>query len=97
MVGSPLYMSPEQITEDYITHQSDLFSLGVVMYELLTGKHPFAADNFSRLIHRIVNDTPYPLNEYRRDIPHALEKIVSRVLEKDRGRRYGMGGILPWI
>jgi serine/threonine protein kinase len=94
MVGSPLYMSPEQITEDYITHQSDLFSLGVVMYELLTGKHPFAADNFSRLIHRIVNDTPYPLNEYRRDIPHALEKIVSRVLEKDRGRRYGMGGDL---
>ena len=49
-VGSPRYMSPEQVQEDQVTNQTDLFSLGIVMYEMLTGKHPFVADSFSRLI-----------------------------------------------
>jgi eukaryotic-like serine/threonine-protein kinase len=84
-------MSPEQITEDYITYQSDLFSLGVVMYELLTGRHPFAADNFSRLIHRIINEAQPPLHENRRDIPQALERIVCKSLQKDCAQRYGRG------
>ncbi len=91
MVGSPLYMSPEQITEDCITYQSDLFSLGVVMYELLTGRHPFTADNFSRLIHRIANEAPPPLNQYRDAIPEALERIVCKTLEKDCAQRYSRG------
>ena len=67
-VGSPRYMSPEQVQEDVITNQTDLFSLGIVMYELLTGKHPFAADSFSRLIHMIINETHPPLSTHRSDV-----------------------------
>ena len=90
-VGSPRYMSPEQVQEDTITNQTDLFSLGVVMYELLTGKHPFYADGFSRLIHKIINEKHPPLRNYRSDVPEILEMIVHHALEKDINKRYKMG------
>ncbi len=91
MMGSPRYMSPEQLKEDFITGQSDLFSLGIVMYELLTGKHPFVADNFSRLVNRILNEEPMPLRDVRQDIPESLQAIVNRALQKDIKNRYSMG------
>ncbi len=91
MVGSPRYMSPEQVCEDYVTNQTDIFSLGLIMYELLTGKHPFAADNFSRLVNRIMNDAPTPLKEIRTDVPDYLNDIVMKALAKDRTQRYAMG------
>ena len=90
-VGSPRYMSPEQAQEDMITNQTDLFSLGIVMYELLTGKHPFAADGFSRLIYKITNEPPPPLKTYRKDVPEILEKIIHHVLQKNPEKRYKMG------
>lgn len=90
-VGSPRYMSPEQVQEDTITNQTDLFSLGIVMYELLTGKHPFIADSFSRLIHKIINEKHPPLNTYRSDLPDILEKIVYHALQKNQEKRYKMG------
>ncbi len=90
-VGSPRYMSPEQVQEDTITNQTDLFSLGIVMYELLTGNHPFAADGFSRLIHKIINENPPALKTYRADIPDILEKIIYHSLQKLPPRRYKMG------
>ncbi len=90
-VGSPRYMSPEQVQEDNITNQTDLFSLGIVMYELLTGKHPFMAESFSRLIHMIINEKPPPMRTYRGDIPEILEKIVYHALQKSKERRYKMG------
>jgi serine/threonine protein kinase len=64
-IGSPLYMSPEQVKDDTITNQTDIFSLGVVMYELLTGRHPFAADNLPAIAHRITEKIPTPLLEMR--------------------------------
>lgn len=91
MMGSPRYMSPEQLREDDITNQSDLFSLGIVMYELLTGKHPFAADNFSRLVARILNEDPLPVSEVRTEIPKALEQVVMKAMQKDVKDRYSMG------
>jgi len=91
MMGSPKYMSPEQLKEDSITNQSDLFSLGIVMYELLTGKHPFPADNFSRLVTKILNDEPTPLKELRTDIPQVLEDIVKKAMQKEVKNRYSMG------
>ena len=91
MMGSPRYMSPEQLKEDFITGQSDLFSLGIVMYELLAGKHPFIADNFSRLVNRILNEEPVPLRDVRQDIPESLQEIVNRALQKDIKNRYSMG------
>jgi serine/threonine protein kinase len=90
-VGSPRYMSPEQVQEDNITNQTDLFSLGIVMYELLTGKHPFYADSFSRLIHKIINEKHPPLKTHRHDIPDILEKIVYHALQKNPDKRYKMG------
>ena len=90
-VGSPRYMSPEQAQEDLITNQTDLFSLGIVMYELLTGKHPFAADGFSRLIYKITNESPPPLRDYRTDVPVIFEKIIYHALQKNPQKRYKMG------
>lgn len=91
LVGSPRYMSPEQVTEDYITSQTDIFSLGLIMYELLAGKHPFAADSFSRLVQRIVNEEPADIRQFRTDMPESLVKILNRALAKDRQERYAMG------
>ena len=91
MMGSPRYMSPEQLKEDSITGQSDLFSLGILMYELLAGKHPFAADNFSRLVNKILNEEPVPLRDVRHDIPESLQIIVNKAMQKDSANRYSMG------
>ncbi|MEX2480172.1 MAG: serine/threonine-protein kinase [Gammaproteobacteria bacterium] len=91
MVGSPRYMSPEQVTEDYITSQTDLFSLGIIMYELLTGKHPFAAESFSRLVQRILNEDPPDMREFRSEVPDALVEIVHKAMAKNREERYQMG------
>lgn len=91
LVGSPRYMSPEQINEDFITNQTDLFSLGIVMYELLTGKHPFAADNFSRLVQKILHEEPPAITEFRSDVGDALSNIAKKALSKDPEQRYKMG------
>ncbi len=90
-VGSPRYMSPEQVQEDSLNNQTDLFSLGIVMYEMLTGKHPFAAESFSRLIHMIINEKHPPLRSHRADVPEILEKIIHHALQKDPENRYTMG------
>ncbi len=90
-IGSPRYMSPEQVQEESVSTQTDLFSLGIVMYELLTGKHPFIADSFSRLIHKIINEQQPPLATYRADLPDILERIVHHALQKSQANRYKMG------
>lgn len=90
-VGSPRYMSPEQIQEDTITGQTDLFSLGIIGYEMLTGRHPFGGETFSNLIHRIINEDPTPLSQFRPDLPPVLERIIYRALEKMPERRYRTG------
>ena len=90
-VGSPRYMSPEHIQEDLISSRSDLFSLGIVGYELLTGRHPFGAESFSRLMYRVINEAPTPLSEYRPDLPPAIERILFKLLEKMPERRYSTG------
>ena len=92
--GSPLYMSPEQARDAEITPQSDLFSLGSVFYEMLTGTPPFAAKGLTGLIHKVCNEDPQPLREVRPEIAEQLWPIVRRLLEKDLGRRYRTGGEL---
>ncbi|MDA0823571.1 MAG: serine/threonine-protein kinase [Proteobacteria bacterium] len=91
LVGSPRYMSPEQVNEDFITNQTDLFSLGIVMYELLTGKHPFAADNFSRLVQKILHEEPPEISDFRSDLGDDLARIVKKAMAKVREERYQMG------
>ncbi|RKZ37413.1 MAG: serine/threonine protein kinase [Gammaproteobacteria bacterium] len=87
-VGSPLYMSPEQLKDEPVTNQSDLYALGVVMFELLTGHHPFPASNLPALTQRVLNDAPIALERYRPDVPSSLANIVARALQKDLADRY---------
>lgn len=86
--GTLSYMSPEQVNEEDITPASDLFALGVLLYEMLTGRRPFEGDYEASLIYSIVNDTPKPLEACRSDIPPKLRDIVRRLLQKDVSLRY---------
>jgi eukaryotic-like serine/threonine-protein kinase len=88
IIGSPSYMSPEQVREETITNSSDIFSLGCVMYELLTGEQAFPGDNYFSIMYKIINEDPPPMNELRPDIPEILEKIVRKALSKDIDKRY---------
>ena len=90
-VGSPRYMSPEQVQEDTITNQTDLFSLGIVAYEMFTGHHPFGGESFSSLIHKVINEEPFPMRNFQSTTPEVLEKIVFKALEKSPERRYRTG------
>ena len=93
-IGSPLYMSPEQIRREPLTGQSDLFSLGVIAYLLLTGKHPFEASNFDAIQHRILNTKPAALANFRADIPDVFQRIIDRALSRKLEYRYGTGAVL---
>ncbi len=90
-IGSPLYMSPEQVREEVITNQTDIFSLGVVMYELLTGKHPFAGDSLATIVHRIVHEQPKSVAELRAEVSPLIERILYRALRKSPKTRYKTG------
>ena len=87
-VGSPAYMSPEQVDEQTLTHQTDIYSLGVTMYELLTGKLPFDASNNYSLIYQIMNVEPQPPSKLRPQVPPELDAIVLRAMEKKLPLRY---------
>jgi len=87
-IGSPAYMSPEQVKEQQLTYQTDIFSLGVVMFQLLTGRLPFKAANNYSMIYQIINvESPRPM-EVRPDIPPRIDAIVMRALQKDTTKRY---------
>ena len=87
-VGSPAYMSPEQVQDKELSHQTDIYSLGVVMYQLLTGKLPFVAVNKASLLYQIINIEPLPPSTHRTDIPPELDNVVMRALNKDQHNRH---------
>jgi serine/threonine protein kinase len=91
IAGSPSYMSPEQVQSLEITNRSDLYALGAVMYELLTGFRPFRGSNLSKLLHQIVYATPPPLHKLRKEIPEDLEDVVAKALQKDPAKRFRNG------
>ncbi|HVJ16588.1 MAG TPA: serine/threonine-protein kinase, partial [Polyangiaceae bacterium] len=83
MIGSPLYMAPEQIrSAKDLDARADIWSLGVVLYELLTGKRPFQAETHSAVLAAIVSDPPWPLRALRPDVPPRIEAIIMRCLAK---------------
>jgi len=88
MVGSPAYMSPEQLSGQPLTLQTDIFSLGIVLYQLLTGHLPFDADNHFALIYKIIHNDHPPLRTLRCEIPEELERTVQHAMEKECERRY---------
>jgi len=91
IAGSPSYMSPEQVQSEDLTPASDIYSLGAVLYELLTGFRPFRADNLSKLLHQIVYATPPPIHTYRDDLPEELEHVVAMTMQKDPTKRCASG------
>ena len=91
-MGSPYYMSPEQIQGGTITFHSDMYSLGVVLYELLVGKRPFIAENLQALLDKIVKLDPLPPSEARPGLPKALDAVILRALKKAPEQRYPAWG-----
>ncbi len=87
-VGSPAYMSPEQCQDQPLTLQTDIFSLGVVMYQLLTGSLPFKANNNYSVVFQILNIDPPPPGVFRPEIPNSVDLIVRRMLYKPLDKRY---------
>ncbi len=91
IAGSPSYMSPEQVQAEDLTNRSDIYSLGAVMYELLTGFRPFRAGNLSKLLHQIVYATPQPIHRFREEVTEQIENIVAIALQKEPAKRFANG------
>jgi serine/threonine protein kinase len=88
VMGTVPYMSPEQALGRNVDHRSDLFSLGVVLYEMVTGQSPFAAASTAETLDRILHVEPEPMAAFNDGVPAELENVVRKCLDKDRGRRY---------
>ena len=88
VVGTVPYMSPEQIEGKIVDHRSDVFSLGVLLYEMATGERPFVGESQPALMSAILRDAPPSVAEVRTDLPRHLGRIIGRCLEKDRRDRY---------
>jgi serine/threonine protein kinase len=93
-LGTPAYMSPEQITGGRIDLRSDIFSLGIILYQMLTGERPFAGEITSTIIYRIINEDPIPPRKISLQVPPGFNHIVLKALSKDPTERYQSCGEL---
>ena len=91
VLGTPQYMSPEQAMGEKVDGRSDLFSVGVVLYQSFVGHAPFEATSIVTLAHRIAREDPTPIDKLRRDIPPALRRVVERCLKKQPDKRFQTG------
>jgi TolB-like protein/tetratricopeptide (TPR) repeat protein len=87
VMGTPAYMSPEQIAARPLDHRTDIFSLGVLLYEMATGKRPFEAQSSMELMSAILRDSPPPVTELRAELPADLARVIRRCMEKDPRHR----------
>lgn len=92
MVGSPSYMSPEQVRGDKVDGRTDVFSLGVVMYILLTGKKPFGGGEVPEIVYRIIHEDPPPPSKICPTLPESVDLPVIKALAKDPAMRYATAG-----
>ncbi|MFN0118663.1 MAG: protein kinase domain-containing protein [Elusimicrobiota bacterium] len=92
VLGTPAYMSPEQVNGKKVDGRADIFSLGVTLFELLTGEKPFQADSIAALLYRIANVEPSDAREYNPNIPVSVINIISKSLQKDPINRYQSSG-----
>jgi len=87
-LGTAAYMSPEQARGESTDHRTDIWSLGVVLYEMLTGRHPFAGEYEEAVTYRILNEEPEFVTKIRSEVPAKLDHIIERAIAKDPARRY---------
>jgi serine/threonine-protein kinase len=92
ILGTPSYMSPEQISGKKVDGRSDIFSLGVVMFELLAGEKPFTGDDITVLMYQVAREKHPSIREIKPKIPQVVEKIIDKALEKDQEERYQTAG-----
>ncbi len=89
IAGSINYMSPEQTDPNAVlNHQADIYSLGVVLYELLSGRRPFEGSDMYQIIYKMTNEKPCPIEKYIPDIPHSLQYIIEKSIQKDSSIRF---------
>ncbi len=88
LLGTPNYMSPEQIRGEKVDGRSDIFSVGIVAYEMATRSHPFVGESMATISHRIVSGTVIPPSELNTKLPEGFEEVILRALRKDRATRY---------
>ncbi len=86
--GTPAYMSPEQVQDGPVDQRSDLFSFGVVLYEMVTGRMPFKGEHEAAVTYSIMNESPTSVSNYNKDAPQALQRIIAKLLEKNPKDRY---------
>jgi serine/threonine-protein kinase len=94
IMGTPTYMSPEQLAGRRVDGRSDIFSLGIVFYELLTGEKPFKGDSITALTYQIANEPHPSLREHNPDLPDCYLNIVDKALMKEAEKRYQRGNEL---
>lgn len=92
VLGTPSYMSPEQLAGRKVDGRSDLFSLGVTLYQLLTGQLPFQAESMATLMYKIANETQAPASSVRADLPACADRVLDKALQKNPDDRYQRGG-----
>jgi serine/threonine protein kinase len=87
-IGSPAYMSPEQVQDREVSYHTDIYSLGVLMYQMLTGKLPFRASSKASLLYQVVNMPAVPPSTFRREVTAEIDRLVLRCMEKDPAARF---------
>jgi uncharacterized protein (TIGR03067 family) len=94
IAGTPQYMSPEQARGEQVDQQSDLFSLGSVLYALCTGRPPYRSDSSWGVMRKIIDDVPAPIQKLNAEIPHWLSSIVEKLMSKDKADRFASASVL---
>ncbi|MFV2031477.1 MAG: CHASE2 domain-containing protein [Gammaproteobacteria bacterium] len=92
ILGSPSYMSPEQLAGDLVDGRSDIFSLGVTLYQLLCGELPFIGESLASLMYKIANEKHTDVRVLKKNLPPSVSKLINRALQKEADKRYQSGG-----